>query len=92
MYLITYLTKPISSISEKIKEFNDTRGFLFNIVDNNTEYILESCKDLHIKLSDQTDCDLNGIGLCNKIMTVQDHKLDVNEIGGFEIKEKYLNL
>lgn len=73
------LDRAISSISErfeKIKEFNDIWGFLYNIKENkNHEDLLKSCKDLHLKLNDQnkdkTECDLNGIDLCNEIEIVR---------------------
>jgi len=49
---------------------------LYNIKENKShEDLLKSCKDLHLKLNDQnkdkTECDLNGIDLCNEIEIVR---------------------
>ena len=59
------LDQSLISISERfqqIKDFEDSWGFLFNIKNNtNRNGLLKSCKDLHIKLTNEASSNINGI-------------------------------
>ena len=69
------LDQSLISISERfqqMKDFEDSWGFLFNIHNNkNRSDLLKSCKDLHLKLTNEASSDINGIELCEEIESLK---------------------
>ena len=69
------LDQSLISISERfqqMKDFEDSLGFWFNIKNNiNRNKLLKSCKDLHIKLTNEASSDINGIELCKEIESLK---------------------
>ena len=69
------LYQSLISISERfqqMKDFENSWGFLFNIKNNtNRNELLKSCKDLHIKLTNEVNSDINGIEFCEEIESLK---------------------
>ena len=69
------LDQSLISVSEsfqKMKDFEDSWGFLFNSKSNTyRNELLKSCKDLHIKLTNEGSSDMNGIEFCQEIESLK---------------------
>uniref|UniRef100_H2ZZ10 DUF4371 domain-containing protein n=1 Tax=Latimeria chalumnae TaxID=7897 RepID=H2ZZ10_LATCH len=56
----------------QMREHNDFWGFLYNLkkLPDSTS-LIKNCKDLHTKLTDSPNSDINGVSLCEELLSIQ---------------------